>query len=63
MPVIQVYVALGANLANPTQQLDTAVDALTQLASEGSLVVSSYYASKPMGDVVQPDYVNAVAGF
>ncbi|WP_350431690.1 2-amino-4-hydroxy-6-hydroxymethyldihydropteridine diphosphokinase [Shewanella sp. H8] len=63
MPATQVYVALGANLANPTQQLDDAVDALKRLALEGSLSVSSYYSSKPMGDVVQPDYINAVAGF
>lgn len=60
---IQVYVALGANLAKPTQQLDDAVDALKALAENGSLEVSSYYVSAPMGDVVQPDYVNAVAGF
>ncbi|MDD8059737.1 MULTISPECIES: 2-amino-4-hydroxy-6-hydroxymethyldihydropteridine diphosphokinase [Shewanella] len=60
---VQVYVALGANLANPTQQLDDAVNALTSLAENSSLIVSSYYGSAPMGDVVQPDYVNAVAGF
>ena len=60
---IQVYVALGANLADPTQQLDDAVNALCALAIDDSLRVSSYYASKPMGEVVQPDYVNAVAGF
>ncbi|GGP36835.1 2-amino-4-hydroxy-6-hydroxymethyldihydropteridine diphosphokinase [Shewanella algicola] len=60
---VQVYVALGANLAKPTQQLDDAVEALKALAENGSLLVSSYYGSAPMGDVVQPDYVNAVAGF
>ncbi|GGB52606.1 2-amino-4-hydroxy-6-hydroxymethyldihydropteridine diphosphokinase [Shewanella inventionis] len=63
MATIQVYVALGANLANPTQQLDAAVAALCAIAVDDSLQVSSYYHSKPMGDVVQPDYVNAVAGF
>ncbi|WP_445774074.1 2-amino-4-hydroxy-6-hydroxymethyldihydropteridine diphosphokinase [Shewanella sp.] len=60
---IEVYVALGANLANPTQQLDSAVEALSTLTTDGSVRVSSYYCSKPMGDVIQPDYVNAVAGF
>lgn len=60
---IQVYVALGANLANPTLQLDDAVSALGALAIGDSLRVSGYYASKPMGEVLQPDYVNAVAGF
>ncbi|MGX9461222.1 2-amino-4-hydroxy-6-hydroxymethyldihydropteridine diphosphokinase [Shewanella sp. A14] len=63
MLATQVYVALGANLANPTQQLDDAINALNPLSIENSLCVSSYYRSKPMGDVVQPDYVNAVAGF
>jgi 2-amino-4-hydroxy-6-hydroxymethyldihydropteridine diphosphokinase len=60
---VQVYVALGANLAEPVQQLDVAVTALKTLALNNTLSVSAYYRSKPMGDVIQPDYVNAVAGF
>tara|TARA_R110002050_G_scaffold185750_2_gene319875 strand:- start:3139 stop:3624 length:486 start_codon:yes stop_codon:yes gene_type:complete len=60
---VQVYVALGANLAEPLQQLDVAVTALKTLALNNTLSVSAYYRSKPMGDVIQPDYVNAVAGF
>ncbi|MBB1320874.1 2-amino-4-hydroxy-6-hydroxymethyldihydropteridine diphosphokinase [Shewanella sp. SR43-8] len=60
---VQVYVALGANLAEPVQQLDVAVTALNTLALNNTLSVSAYYRSKPMGDVIQPDYVNAVAGF
>jgi 2-amino-4-hydroxy-6-hydroxymethyldihydropteridine diphosphokinase len=60
---VQVYVALGANLAEPIQQLNVAVTALKALAVNDTFVVSAYYRSKPMGDVVQPDYVNAVAGF
>tara|TARA_R110002126_G_scaffold105860_3_gene240350 strand:+ start:2093 stop:2578 length:486 start_codon:yes stop_codon:yes gene_type:complete len=60
---VQVYVALGANLAEPVQQLDVAVTALNTLALNNTLTVSAYYRSKPMGDVIQPDYVNAVAGF
>jgi len=60
---VQVYVALGANLAEPLQQLDVAVTALNTLALNNTLTVSAYYRSKPMGDVIQPDYVNAVAGF
>jgi 2-amino-4-hydroxy-6-hydroxymethyldihydropteridine diphosphokinase len=60
---VQVYVALGANLAEPVQQLNVAVTALKTLALNNTLSVSAYYRSKPMGDVIQPDYVNAVAGF
>ncbi|ABV86022.1 2-amino-4-hydroxy-6-hydroxymethyldihydropteridine diphosphokinase [Shewanella pealeana] len=59
----QVYVALGANLADPISQLNNACEALLSLAHADSFSVSSYYRSVPMGDVEQPDYVNAVAGF
>ena len=59
----QVYVALGANLADPISQLDNACKALLSLAAADSFSVSPYYRSAPMGDVEQPDYVNAVAGF
>lgn len=55
-----VYVALGANLADPVTQLDNACNALS-LLSESDITVSSYYGSRPMGEVVQPNYVNAVA--
>ncbi len=58
-----VYVALGANLDSPERQLDSACLALQQLARQDSFRVSSYYRSVPMGDVPQPDYVNAVAYF
>ncbi len=58
-----VYIALGANLNSPVAQLDQAVIALKALASNELLTVSPYYHSAPMGDVVQPDYVNAVASF
>ncbi|ABI37807.1 2-amino-4-hydroxy-6-hydroxymethyldihydropteridine pyrophosphokinase [Shewanella sp. MR-4] len=59
----QVFVALGANLEDPKAQLDNAVAALSALAENQSLKVSPYYGSAPMGDVVQPDYINAVASF
>ncbi len=61
--MVQVYVALGANLADPISQLDSACDALLSLAAADSFSISPYYRSAPMGDVEQPDYVNAVAGF
>ncbi|PWF64105.1 2-amino-4-hydroxy-6-hydroxymethyldihydropteridine diphosphokinase [Shewanella sp. BC20] len=59
----QVFVALGANLEDPKAQLDNAVAALSALAENQSLKLSPYYGSAPMGDVVQPDYINAVASF
>jgi len=57
-----VFVALGANLTEPVTQLDNACKAIIELA-DSTLMVSPYYRSAPMGDVVQPDYVNAVVGF
>lgn len=59
----KVFVALGANLRDPVSQLDTACTALRQIAAAGSFQVSPYYGSAPMGEVDQPDYVNAVASF
>lgn len=61
--MIRVYVALGANLNDPKTQLDNASQALALLALGESYQISSYYHSTPMGDVVQPDYINAVATF
>ena len=58
-----VYVALGANLESPVAQLDDAIKALKLIASDGIVNVSPYYRSAPMGEVEQPDYVNAVASF
>ncbi|MCL1141112.1 2-amino-4-hydroxy-6-hydroxymethyldihydropteridine diphosphokinase [Shewanella gaetbuli] len=56
-----VYIALGANLNDPIQQLNKAVVALKNIAIDNKVTVSSYYSSTPMGDIAQPDYVNAVA--
>ncbi len=68
----QVFVALGANLIDPESQLDNACKALSELVTQSSdtdkqlretVKVSPYYRSAPMGDVIQPDYVNAVVCF
>jgi 2-amino-4-hydroxy-6-hydroxymethyldihydropteridine diphosphokinase len=56
-----VYIGLGANLAQPVQQLERAVLALQNIKDSELVQVSSFYGSKPMGPQDQPDYVNAVA--
>jgi len=56
-----VYIGLGANLAQPVQQLERAVIALQGIKDTTLIQVSSFYGSKPMGPQDQPDYVNAVA--
>ena len=54
------FIALGANLGDPAQQLKQALLHLSQSAHLNLINVSSLYHSKPMGPQDQPDYVNAV---
>lgn len=58
--LIQVFVGLGSNLANPSEQIREAVNAIDSIADCKIDAVSSLYGSKPMGPQDQPDYVNAV---
>lgn len=55
------YVALGANLADPANQVRAAIAALRQLAQAQLQRVSSLYRTAPVGIVHQPDFINAVA--
>ncbi|WP_386693184.1 2-amino-4-hydroxy-6- hydroxymethyldihydropteridine pyrophosphokinase [Lonepinella sp. MS14434] len=55
------YIALGSNLNQPVQQLDSALNAMANLPQIQILAVSSFYCSKPLGPQDQPDYINAVA--
>ncbi|MGV6989111.1 2-amino-4-hydroxy-6-hydroxymethyldihydropteridine diphosphokinase [Testudinibacter sp. P80/BLE/0925] len=55
------YIALGSNLANPLEQLQSAVEALNALPQTEVTAVSSFYRSKPLGPQDQPDFINAVA--
>jgi 2-amino-4-hydroxy-6-hydroxymethyldihydropteridine diphosphokinase len=55
-----VYIALGANLGEPAQQIKQALLFLSQSVHLNVVNVSSLYHSKPMGPQDQPDYVNAV---
>lgn len=59
--MIDCYVALGSNLADPASQLRRAVAALTKLPDSRLDAVSRAYRSKPVGPGDQPDYLNAVA--
>jgi 2-amino-4-hydroxy-6-hydroxymethyldihydropteridine diphosphokinase len=56
-----VYIGLGANLDQPQQQLEQALQELTRLPNVTLVAQSSLYHSKPVGPQDQPDYVNAVA--
>lgn len=54
------YVALGANIGEPSAQLNAAVAALNDLPGSRVLEVSPYYRSAPVGYADQPDFTNAV---
>ncbi len=59
---LPAYVAVGSNLEDPARQVTRALDALATLPGSLLLVRSALYRTRPFGGVVQPDFVNAVAG-
>jgi 2-amino-4-hydroxy-6-hydroxymethyldihydropteridine diphosphokinase len=59
---LPAYVGVGSNLDHPANQVALALDALIRLPRTRRVAVSPLYRTKPFGDVVQPAFVNAVAG-
>ncbi|WP_439826363.1 2-amino-4-hydroxy-6-hydroxymethyldihydropteridine diphosphokinase [Aeromonas caviae] len=59
--MIEVFVAIGSNLADPLGQARRAIAALATLPESELRQTSRLYGSRPMGPADQPDYVNAVA--
>ena len=55
---MRAVVALGSNIGEPKENLDLAI-ALLNEATE-VVAVSSYYQTKPVGYLDQPDFLNAV---
>ena len=55
---MKAVIALGANIGDPKAQMDLAV-AMLREATE-VISVSKYFATKPVSDIAQPDYLNAV---
>lgn len=56
-----VYIGLGANLNQPLETVQKALDELALLPDCEFIKQSKIYSSAPMGPQDQPDYVNAVA--
>ena len=55
---MKAVIALGANIGNPKEQMDLAVAMLREATDFQS--VSEYFSTKPVSDIAQPDYLNAV---
>ena len=55
---MKAVIALGANIRDPKAQMDLAV-AMLREATE-VISVSEYFSTKPVSDIEQPDYLNAV---
>lgn len=55
---MRAVIALGANIGEPKAQMDLAV-AMLREATE-VISVSQYFATKPVSEIEQPDYLNAV---
>lgn len=61
MRLTPAYIALGANLKRPADQVRAGVEELAMLPDTRLAGVSSLYRSAPVGYVDQPEFVNAVA--
>ena len=59
-PVVPVVIALGTNIGDRYATLAAAEDALLERVVAGSLVLSDYVETDPVGGPHQPDYLNAV---
>jgi 2-amino-4-hydroxy-6-hydroxymethyldihydropteridine diphosphokinase len=55
---MKAVIALGANIGNPQEQMDLAVAMLREATDFKA--VSDYFSTKPVSDIAQPDYLNAV---
>lgn len=58
---MSAFIALGANLGRPVQQLQRALLLVGQLPQTQIVRTSGFYASAAVGYTDQPDFVNAVA--
>ena len=56
------YIALGSNLDSPREQIQRALEHISQLPSTLLIAHSGLYQSAPLGPVEQPEFINAVAG-
>jgi len=55
---MKAIIALGANIGEPKEQMDLAVAMLREATDFQK--VSQYFVTKPVSEIDQPDYLNAV---
>lgn len=53
------YIAIGSNLASPLEQVNAAVQAISEIPQSRLVKVSAFYRTPPLGPQDQPDYLNA----
>lgn len=57
----RAFIALGANIVHPAEQIRQAIARLSALPQTRLVCTSSLYSSAPVGYADQPDFINAVA--
>lgn len=57
---VQVFIALGANMAQPAKQVRRAIALLCLLPHTRLVKTSSFYSTTPVGYLEQADFINAV---
>lgn len=55
-----MWIGVGSNLLNPKKQVDHAIWALTRLPMTKFVACASYYRSRPLGNKMQPDFLNTI---
>ena len=56
----KIYIALGSNLDEPSEQIYKAINSIDAIDDLSVTHISSLYKTKPIGKIDQPDFINAV---
>lgn len=59
----RVAIGMGSNIGRPQDHLDAACDALRAHPDVHGFRCSSYFTTRPVGVIDQPDFLNAAATF
>lgn len=59
--MVQAYIWLGSNIDDPPAQLKRALESIAKLPLTKLIQVSRFCETKPLGELEQPNYLNAAA--